>query len=109
MDVPVLCEGGIRARGHCDRLLGADRAAAADMVGMARPFYAEPRLPARLLGDGGRALCESSNSCTIPQVAGEPGRCRTPHVVCERARLEQDGAYEQPRSGRQTASDDPQS
>jgi len=34
VDVPVLCEGGIRARGHCDRLLGADGDPAADMVGM---------------------------------------------------------------------------
>jgi 2,4-dienoyl-CoA reductase-like NADH-dependent reductase (Old Yellow Enzyme family) len=94
VDVPVLCEGGLRARGHCDRLLGADREPAADMVGMARPFYAEPRLPARLLGGRERALCESCNNCTIPQVAGEPGRCRTPEVVRERARLEGDGAYE---------------
>jgi hypothetical protein len=36
------------------------------------------------------------HNSTIPQVAGEPGRCRTPHVVRERARLEQDGAYERP-------------
>jgi len=96
VDVPVLCEGGLRARGHCDRLLGTDREPAADMVGMARPFYAEPRLPARLLGGRERALCESCNNCTIPQVAGEPGRCRTPEVVRERARLEGEGAYEQP-------------
>jgi 2,4-dienoyl-CoA reductase-like NADH-dependent reductase (Old Yellow Enzyme family) len=98
VDVPVLCEGGIRARGHCDQMLGADGEPAADMVGMARPFYAEPRLPARLLGGAERALCESCNNCTVPQVAGEPGRCRTPHVVRERARLEQDGAYERPPS-----------
>jgi len=96
VDVPVLCEGGIRARGHCDELLGADGEPAADMVGIARPFYAEPRLPARLLGADKRALCESCNNCTIPQVAGEPGRCRTPHVVRERARLEQEGAYDRP-------------
>jgi 2,4-dienoyl-CoA reductase-like NADH-dependent reductase (Old Yellow Enzyme family) len=94
VDVPVLCEGGIRARGHCDRLLGADGDPAADMVGMGRPFYAEPRLPARLLAGQNRALCESCNNCTIPQVAGEPGRCRTPAVVRERARLEQDGVYD---------------
>jgi len=94
VDVPVLCEGGIRARDHCDQLLGADGDPAADMVGMGRPFYAEPRLPARLLAGQNRALCESCNNCTVPQVAGEPGRCRTPTVVRERARLEQEGVYD---------------
>lgn len=95
VDVPVLCEGGIRARGHCDELLGAgDRDPAVDLVGMARPFYAEPRLATRLLAGERRVLCESCNNCTVPQVAGEPGRCRTPHVVRERARLERDGAYD---------------
>jgi 2,4-dienoyl-CoA reductase-like NADH-dependent reductase (Old Yellow Enzyme family) len=89
VDVPVLLEGGLRSRADCDRYLGAS----ADMVGMARPFYAEPRLGARLL-DGHDALCESCNNCTIPQVSGEPGRCRTPWVVRERARLDESGSYE---------------
>ncbi len=94
VDVPVLCEGGIREREHCDRLLGAgEEPRACDAVGMGRPFYAEPRLGARLL-DGGDALCESCNNCTVPQATGEPGRCRTPSVVRERARLEQRDAYE---------------
>jgi 2,4-dienoyl-CoA reductase-like NADH-dependent reductase (Old Yellow Enzyme family) len=94
VDVPVLLEGGLRTRADCDRHLSADGAGpAADMVGMARPFYAEPRLGARLLA-GADALCESCNNCTVPQVTGEPGRCRTPSVVRERARLEREGAYE---------------
>ncbi|RLM96669.1 NADH:flavin oxidoreductase [Haloarcula sp. Atlit-7R] len=94
VDVPVLLEGGLRTRVDCDRYLGADGAApAADAVGMARPFYAEPRLGARLL-DGADALCESCNNCTVPQVTGEPGRCRTPAIVREQARLRRDGAYE---------------
>ncbi|AUG46120.1 NADH-dependent flavin oxidoreductase [Haloarcula taiwanensis] len=94
VDVPVLLEGGLRTRADCDRYLGADGAApAADAVGMARPFYAEPRLGARLL-DGADALCESCNNCTVPQVTGEPGRCRTPAIVREQARLRRDGAYE---------------
>jgi 2,4-dienoyl-CoA reductase-like NADH-dependent reductase (Old Yellow Enzyme family) len=92
IDVPVLLEGGLRTRADCDRYLTGD-APAADMVGMARPFYAEPRLGARLLA-GADALCASCNNCTIPQVTGEPGRCRTPSVVRERARLEQEGAYD---------------
>jgi 2,4-dienoyl-CoA reductase-like NADH-dependent reductase (Old Yellow Enzyme family) len=98
VDVPVLCEGGLRERGECEQLLGE----ACDLTGMGRPFYAEPRLGARLLrgaeggegGDGTRVLCESCNNCTVPQVTGEPGRCRTPSVVRERGRLERDGVYE---------------
>ena len=96
VDVPVLLEGGLRSRADCDRYLSAGEsgeAPAAEMVGMARPFYAEPRLGARLLA-GEDALCESCNNCTIPQVTGEPGRCRTPSVVREKGRLERNGAYE---------------
>lgn len=95
VDVPVLCEGGLRERAHCERLLGgADQPAACDAVGMGRPFYAEPRLPARLLSGADRALCESCNNCTVPQAVGEPGRCRTPDVVRRRGRLDESGAYE---------------
>ena len=103
VDVPVLCEGGLRDRERCDRLLGgdkdgvgqgADRQPAADLVGMGRPFYAEPRLGTRLLGGGERALCHSCNNCTVPQVTGAPGRCRTPSIVRERARLERAGEYD---------------
>ena len=97
VDVPVLLEGGLRTRADCDRYLGAGPAEpSADMVGMARPFYAEPRLGARLLAGEG-ALCASCNNCTVPQVTGEPGRCRTPSVVREKGRLEEDGAYERNR------------
>jgi len=92
VDVPVLCEGGLRERAHCDRLLGES----CDLVGMGRPFYAEPRLGARLLDGDERALCESCNNCTVPQATGEPGRCRTPAIVRQRARLEKDGVYERP-------------
>ncbi|QPV61397.1 NADH:flavin oxidoreductase [Halosimplex litoreum] len=101
VDVPVLCEGGIRKRETCEDVLGggADGEPACDLVGMGRPFYAEPRLGARLLGEwrsgeDARALCESCNNCTVPQVTGAPGVCRTPSVVRERARLEGEGSYE---------------
>ncbi len=113
VSIPVLAEGGIREREQMDRLLGdssedhgTDADPACDMVGMARPFYAEPRLGARLLeagnngateSDGARVLCESCNNCTVPQVTGAPGVCRTPAVVRERGELESKGAYE--RSG----------
>ena len=89
VDVPVLCEGGLRERDGCKEVLGS----AADAVGIGRPFYAEPRLPARLLR-GERALCASCNNCTVPQATGEPGRCRTPEVVRQRAHYEKQGAYE---------------
>jgi 2,4-dienoyl-CoA reductase-like NADH-dependent reductase (Old Yellow Enzyme family) len=62
------------------------------MVGMARPFYAEPQLATRIL-HGEDAICESCNNCTVPQAAGAQGRCRTPSIVRERARLEAEGAY----------------
>ncbi|RQG95072.1 oxidoreductase [Natrarchaeobius chitinivorans] len=114
VSIPVLAEGGIRGRGEMDRLLGSSGTEgvdgpptgdgpACDMVGMARPFYAEPRLAARLLEERGssgpvgpdeRALCESCNNCTVPQVTGAPGICRTPSVLRERGKLERDGAYE---------------
>ena len=125
VDVPVLIEGGVRERETIDRLLGDERpvdtsspsvdtdgttrqvagdggtSAAAEMVGMARPFYAEPRLPARLLYDVDAApVCKNCNNCTVPQAAGRPGRCRTPSVVRERARLERAGAYDRNRRNR---------
>jgi len=122
VDVPVLCEGGVRERGEMDRLLGAARddpdgaaaAAAADAVGMARPFYAEPRLGARLLDDDGRdhvaagtrVVCESCNNCTVPQATGEPGVCRTPTVLRERGRRERDGAYDRDVDDRETGKGD---
>ena len=92
VDIPVFIEGGIRERRQIDRLLSEG---IADAVGMARPFYAEPELPARLLqSSGARALCESCNNCTIPQVTGARGICRTPSILEEKGRLAKDGAYE---------------
>ena len=91
VDVPVLCVGGLRERDRMDRLLGD----ACDMVGVGRPFYAEPRLPARLLSEpGAEAVCENCNNCVVPQAAGEVGVCRTPEVLRERGRLEKAGAYD---------------
>lgn len=89
--IPVLCEGGVRTRREMDRLL-AD--GSCDLVGMARPFYAEPQLARRLWREpSARALCASCNNCTIPQVAGHVGVCRTPAVLAERGRLEKEGHY----------------
>lgn len=96
VSVPVLAEGGVRTRSQIDRLLSAGDC---DAVGMGRPFYAEPRLPARILG--GRAetretavVCENCNNCTVPQAAGARGVCRTPSVLEERGALRDAGAYD---------------
>jgi 2,4-dienoyl-CoA reductase-like NADH-dependent reductase (Old Yellow Enzyme family) len=91
VDVPVLCEGGVRGRERMDRLLGT----CCDMVGVGRPFYAEPRLAARLLSDpDARAACRNCNNCVVPQAAGAGGVCRTPDVRRERARRERRGEYD---------------
>jgi len=93
VSIPVFCEGGVRSREQMERLL---RSGACDAVGMGRPFYAEPRLPARLLGTDGdvAAVCASCNNCAVPQVTGAPGVCRTPSVLRRRGEFERDGAYE---------------
>ncbi|WP_224447097.1 NADH:flavin oxidoreductase [Haloprofundus salilacus] len=92
VDLPVLAEGGIRERREMDEMLGRD----CDMVGMARPFYAEPELPARLLGASAetRVVCENCNNCAVPQATGESGVCRTPSVLQRAGELRREGAYE---------------
>jgi len=93
VDVPVCCEGGVRDRDTIDRLLGEGTC---DLVGMGRPFYAEPRLPARILDAEPdiRVACENCNNCTVPQVTGADGVCRTPSVLAERGRRRKRGEYE---------------
>lgn len=89
VSIPVLCEGGVRDPERIDSVLSG----AADAVGMGRPFYAEPRLPARVL-DGEGVACENCNNCTVPQAAGARGVCRTPSVLAKRGELAREGAYE---------------
>lgn len=91
VSIPVLIEGGIRERSQIDRLLSEG---VADAVGMGRPFYAEPQLPARMLAGDERVICESCNNCVVPQVTGAPGVCRTPSVLARRGELEHQNAYE---------------
>jgi 2,4-dienoyl-CoA reductase-like NADH-dependent reductase (Old Yellow Enzyme family) len=96
VDVPVLLEGGLRDREQMDTLLGD----ACDMIGVGRPFYAEPRLPARLLETpDAEVLCNSCNNCVVPQVTGEAGVCRTPAVLAEHGRLQQAKAYDRSSGG----------
>jgi 2,4-dienoyl-CoA reductase-like NADH-dependent reductase (Old Yellow Enzyme family) len=92
VDIPVLQVGGIRTREQIDHLL---ESGACDMVGMGRPFYAEPRLAARLLEtESGEVVCGNCNNCIPPQVTGAGGICRTPEVLAKRGELEKAGAYE---------------
>lgn len=88
--VPVMCEGGLRSRSEMERVLDG----AADFVGMGRPYYAEPRLAFRMLHEAdAHALCANNNNCTIPQVTGAPGVCRTPEVMKRRGELQKQGVY----------------
>ncbi len=82
VSIPVFAVGGIRTRDEIDRILGDDEA---DMVGIGRPFYAEPDLPRRLLaGDREATLCENSNRCLPPQQLGLRARCYNPNVARKR-------------------------
>lgn len=79
VSIPVFAVGGIRNLDECLTILDGDEA---DMVGIGRPFYAEPDLPARLLGgDRVPAFCESSNRCVPPQQLGMKARCYNSNVA----------------------------
>jgi len=83
VSIPVFAVGGIRRLDEINDIL--DRGDA-DLVGIGRPFYAEPDLPRRLLaGDVEEALCESSNRCVPPQQLGLKARCYNPNVARKRA------------------------
>jgi 2,4-dienoyl-CoA reductase-like NADH-dependent reductase (Old Yellow Enzyme family) len=85
VSIPVFAVGGIRTRAECDSILTTD---GVDMVGIGRPFYAEPDLPARLLSDTPTPLlCESSNRCVVAQQLGMKSRCYNPNVARKRERL----------------------
>jgi len=77
VSIPVFAVGGIRTAGDVRSAL-ADGAA---MVGIGRPFYAEPDLAARLLvDDAAPRLCRSSNKCVPAQMLGMRGVCYNPEV-----------------------------
>jgi 2,4-dienoyl-CoA reductase-like NADH-dependent reductase (Old Yellow Enzyme family) len=76
--VPVFAVGGIRTAGEVHDILESDDA---DLVGIGRPFYAEPELAARILGDGpGPGRCRNSNRCVAAQMLGMKGICYNPEV-----------------------------
>jgi 2,4-dienoyl-CoA reductase-like NADH-dependent reductase (Old Yellow Enzyme family) len=80
LQIPVFAVGGIRTPDEADEILDGGQA---DMVGIGRPFYAEPRLAERFVGDepeGGPVLCQNSNLCVPAQMLGMKGVCYNPAV-----------------------------
>ncbi len=76
--IPVFAVGGIRTADEVNGIL--DRGEA-DMVGIGRPFYAEPDLASRILGDDpAPRLCRNSNRCVPAQMLGMKGACYNPEV-----------------------------
>jgi 2,4-dienoyl-CoA reductase-like NADH-dependent reductase (Old Yellow Enzyme family) len=77
--IPVFAVGGIRT-GHDVRAI-VDRGDA-DLVGIGRPFYAEPDLARRVLTAGDEpGLCRNSNRCVPAQMLGMRGVCYNPAVI----------------------------
>ena len=82
VSIPVLAVGGIRDAQQVDEILDGGQA---DLVGIGRPFYAEPDLAERILG--GRpepGLCQYSNLCVPAQMLGMKGACYNPAVTKRR-------------------------
>lgn len=78
VEIPVFAVGGIRTSVEVNEILETGQA---DMVGIGRPFYAEPDLPAAILGEIDRPrLCQNSNFCVPPQMLGMKGACYNPNV-----------------------------
>jgi 2,4-dienoyl-CoA reductase-like NADH-dependent reductase (Old Yellow Enzyme family) len=81
--IPVFAVGGIRTGTEVREILTAGDA---DLVGIGRPFYAEPDLAARVLaGDDGPGRCRSSNRCVAAQMLGMRGVCYNPEVTKRRS------------------------
>jgi 2,4-dienoyl-CoA reductase-like NADH-dependent reductase (Old Yellow Enzyme family) len=85
--IPVFAVGGIRTAEDVHGILDAGDA---DLVGIGRPFYAEPDLAARILGSDAdprdHGLCVNSNRCVPAQMLGMKGACYNPDVIKRRAR-----------------------
>jgi 2,4-dienoyl-CoA reductase-like NADH-dependent reductase (Old Yellow Enzyme family) len=84
VSIPVFAVGGIRTAEEVTSILDAGEA---DLVGIGRPFYAEPDLPRRILGDQpGEGWCVNSNKCVPAQMLGMKGACYNPEVTRRRGR-----------------------
>jgi 2,4-dienoyl-CoA reductase-like NADH-dependent reductase (Old Yellow Enzyme family) len=78
VSIPVFAVGGIRTAAEVHAILDNGEA---DMVGIGRPFYAEPDLADRILhGDSEPRLCRNSNRCVPAQMLGMRGVCYNPEV-----------------------------
>ena len=76
--VPVLAVGGIRTRDEAEGIVAGG---SADLVGLGRPFYAEPDLPRRILAPGdAHVACRNANRCVSAQMLGMKGVCYTPEA-----------------------------
>jgi 2,4-dienoyl-CoA reductase-like NADH-dependent reductase (Old Yellow Enzyme family) len=89
VSIPVFAVGGIRTPEEAAAILSAGEA---DLIGIGRPFYAEPDLAQRFLAAGEDGLdaplaCESCNRCIVPQMLGMPGVCYNPAVNKKRAAI----------------------
>jgi 2,4-dienoyl-CoA reductase-like NADH-dependent reductase (Old Yellow Enzyme family) len=78
LSIPVFAVGGIRSTEEVNGILDAGEA---DMVGIGRPFYAEPDLAARILaGSPEPRRCRNSNFCVPAEMLGMKGTCYNPAV-----------------------------
>jgi 2,4-dienoyl-CoA reductase-like NADH-dependent reductase (Old Yellow Enzyme family) len=82
VSIPVFAVGGIRTPSEAAEILARSEA---DMIGVGRPFYAEPDLARRFLAESALPLstttaCESCNRCIVPQMLGMPGVCYNPGI-----------------------------
>lgn len=77
--IPVLAVGGIRTAAEARGIVADGEA---DLVGVGRPFYAEPDVARRFLGHTeGSVRCRSSNRCVPAQMLGMRGVCYNPEVT----------------------------
>jgi 2,4-dienoyl-CoA reductase-like NADH-dependent reductase (Old Yellow Enzyme family) len=78
LSIPIFAVGGIRSTEEVNEILEAGEA---DMVGIGRPFYAEPDLAARILGGSPEPRrCRNSNFCVPAEMLGMKGTCYNPAV-----------------------------
>ncbi|MBC8122855.1 MAG: hypothetical protein H7Y22_13570 [Gemmatimonadaceae bacterium] len=80
--IPVFAVGGIRTPAEASDILSTGDA---DLIGLARPFYAEPELAAQFLNEANRhstlsVRCQNCNLCLVPQLLGAPGVCHNPNL-----------------------------
>ncbi len=89
VSLPVFAVGGIRTPQEAAGILGQGEA---DLIGVGRPFYAEPLLPKRFLAASEdepfpAMACENCNRCIMPQMVGMAGVCYNPETHQRRKEL----------------------